>query len=284
MHIARGGTGGVERYIRMLLKKMNSFEFENILVCSEDFNPERYKGIVSQFIQISICREINLSADIVAITAIRRLIKKYRPDIIYAHSSKAGAVARVANIGLSSKCIYNPHGWSFDMDDCSKRKIKVYILIERILARFCSKIIAISDYEKEAALKNRICEDEKVQIIYNGIDFEEHDEKKFLNRDIDVMCKIPEGSFVIGCAARLAEQKAPDVFIQAAQFIKKEISNAYFLMVGDGEKREEIEQLIKELRLEDCVCITGWVSNPLDYIRRFDIAMLLSRWEGFGLV
>lgn len=284
MHIARGGIGGVDQYLWMLLKKMDLSKFENILVCSEDFKQEKYEGIVSKFMQISICREIKLSADIVAITAIRRLIKKYRPDIIYAHSSKAGAVARVANIGLNSRCIYNPHGWSFDMKGCSKSKIKAYILLERILAKFCSKIIAISDYEKESAIKNKICENEKIQVIYNGIDLKEHNEAKILNGDVSSICKIPEDCFVIGCAGRLSEQKAPDAFIQAAQVIKKKISNAHFLMVGDGEKRKEVEQLIKELRLEDCVHITGWVGNPLDYIRKFDIAMLLSRWEGFGLV
>lgn len=55
-------------------------------------------------------------------------------------------------------------------------------------------------------------------------------------------------------------------------------------MVGDGELKSEIESLIKEKNLEDSVLITGWVDDPMEYIELFNQAMLLSRWEGFGLV
>ncbi len=55
-------------------------------------------------------------------------------------------------------------------------------------------------------------------------------------------------------------------------------------MVGNGNEQEEIVKQINEYGLSESFLITGWVNNPLDYIRCFDVAMLLSRWEGFGLV
>lgn len=54
--------------------------------------------------------------------------------------------------------------------------------------------------------------------------------------------------------------------------------------IGDGEQRSIIEEQIEQADLKDCVLITGWVDNPLDYAGSFDVATLLSRWEGFGLV
>lgn len=105
-------AGGVDRYIRMLLKYLDKEKFENILVCSQDFNREDYDGLVDSFEQIEMNRAIGVS-DLNSIKEVRRLIKKYNPDIVYAHSSKAGAIARVADIGLKNHCVYNPHAIVF---------------------------------------------------------------------------------------------------------------------------------------------------------------------------
>lgn len=95
LHVAQA-AGGVDRYIRMLLKYLDKEKFENILVCSQDFNREDYDGLVDSFEQIEMNRAIGVS-DLSSIKEVRKLIKKYSPDIVYAHSSKAGAIARVAD-------------------------------------------------------------------------------------------------------------------------------------------------------------------------------------------
>ena len=101
LHVAQA-AGGVDRYIRMLLKYLDKDKFENILVCSQDFNKEDYGGLADALEQIKMVRTIGKN-DVKAIGKVRKLIKKYNPDIVYAHSSKAGAIARVANMGLKSK-------------------------------------------------------------------------------------------------------------------------------------------------------------------------------------
>ena len=103
LHIAQA-AGGVDRYIRMLLKYLDKKVFENILVCSQDFYKQDYKGLVDFFEQIEMTRTIG-GNDLKAIKEVRNLIKKYNPDIVYAHSSKAGAIARVADIGLKNCCV-----------------------------------------------------------------------------------------------------------------------------------------------------------------------------------
>ena len=140
LHVAQA-AGGVDRYIRMLLKYLDKEKFENILVCSQDFNREDYDGLVDSFEQIEMNRAIGVS-DLNSIKEVRRLIKKYNPDIVYAHSSKAGAIARVADIGLKNHCVYNPHGWAFNMR-CSDKKRAMYTAIEKMAAPFCEKIICI---------------------------------------------------------------------------------------------------------------------------------------------
>ena len=83
---------------------------------------------------------------------------------------------------------------------------------------------------------------------------------------------------------RISYGKGPDLFVKAAALIKNKIPNAFFVIVGEGEERSSIENLLSEMGLKEDFLITGWVSNPLEYIQLFDQAMLLTRWEGFGLV
>ncbi|MEE1281680.1 MAG: glycosyltransferase family 4 protein [Acutalibacteraceae bacterium] len=280
MHIAQA-AGGVARYLRSLFKYMDKDRFENILVCSYDYKEEDFKDIVDVFEQIDMQRSIG-GQDLKAAKAVRKLIKKYNPDIVYSHSSKAGAVARLANLGIKNKSIYNPHGWSFNMRGSSK-KLLMYKSLEKIMAPFSDKIICISEAEKQSALDKKICSEKKLQVIFNGVDIEDYNKNKN-NTITRAELGIPEDAFVVGMVGRLSEQKAPDVFLRMARRIKEDIPNAYFIIVGEGEMQMKIEKYADKNEMLDAIHITGWVDNPLSYVELFDIAALLSRWEGFGLV
>ena len=276
-------AGGVDRYIRMLLKYLDKDKFENVLVCSQDFHEEDYKGLVISFEQIEMTRAIG-GNDLKAIKEVRALIKKYNPDIVYAHSSKAGAIARVADIGLRNHCVYNPHGWAFNMRCSAKKKAiyTIYTMIEKIAAPFCDKIICISDAEKQSALDKKICKEDKLQIIFNGVDIEAYENGAHgavKRRDLN----IPEDAFVVGMVGRISQQKAPDVFIKMAKQVKDEVPNAHFIIVGNGNQEDEIRKYAKDNGFSDSLHITGWVDDPMSYVELFDVACLLSRWEGFGL-
>lgn len=280
LHVAQA-AGGVDRYIRMLLKYLDKEKFENILVCSQDFNREDYDGLVDSFEQIEMNRAIGVS-DLNSIKEVRRLIKKYNPDIVYAHSSKAGAIARVADIGLKNHCVYNPHGWAFNMR-CSDKKRAMYTAIEKMAAPFCEKIICISDAEKQSALEKKICREDKLQVIFNGVDIEAYEsgEHGTVKRS---SLGIPEDAYVVGMVGRISPQKAPDVFVKMAKLVKDEIPNAHFVIVGSGNQEAEIRKYAEENKFADSLHITGWVDDPMSYVELFDVACLLSRWEGFGLV
>ena len=282
MHIVQS-PGGVERYINMFLKNMDLSKYDNILVCSLDYDRKKYENFVYAFEYVDMKREINLKSDLSAIVHIRKIIKKYNPDVVYLHSSKAGAIGRIANLGFKNRSLYNPHGWAFNMN-CSSIKKKIYLYIEKLLAPLCTFIIAISDFEKDCAIENKVCKSEKIKVIYNGIDIDEYEEKKKKFTLTREELGIPEDAYIIGTVGRLTEQKAPDTFIEAAKKIKSKCPNAFFVMVGDGELKDKVNEIIKGSNLENSVLITGWVDEPMEYIELFDQAMLLSRWEGFGLV
>lgn len=166
---------------------------------------------------------------------------------------------------------------------CSAKKKAMYTAIEKMAAPFCDKIICISDAEKQSALEKKICREEKLQVIFNGVDIAAYEngvhgavERKDLN--------IPEDAFVVGMVGRMCLQKAPDVFVKMAKQVKEKVSDAHFIIVGNGNQEAEIRKYAEDNDLSDSLHITGWVDNPLSYVELFDVACLLSRWEGFGLV
>ncbi len=285
LHIAEA-PGGVERYLVTLLTKMKKYhEYEHILVCSSTFDKRKFKDLVKSVVVIDSMHNSISMADFKAILKVRKTIKHFNPDIVYCHSSKAGAIGRLADVGIKNKLIYNAHGWAFNIKGTGQKKLKFYEMVERMLARLTDMIVCISEYEKKSAIEHKICKSDKLVVIDNGIDFDEYNN---LHQKSRLELNIPENAYVVGTIGRLTKQKAPDVFVKMARIVKDQIPEAFFIMVGDdigdGHLREKTEKLIKDARLENSFLITGWVDDPLNYMGVFDVGVLLSRWEGFGLV
>lgn len=283
MHIVEC-AGGVDIYLRMLTSKLDKERFEQILICSNDYNRGIYEHFVDKIFQIpKMQNSLSLMKDFAAIRKARSIIKKELPDVVYCHSSKGGGIGRLACIGLGVKVMYNPHGWAFSIKG-SKIRGLVYLLIERFLARITDQFVLISNYEKELAINKRITNKGKMQVIFNGVDINEIKGNADMTTIKRSQLGIPEDAYIIGMAGRISPQKAPDIFIKTAAEVLKKIPDAYFIIVGDGELKEDIISLAKMNGTYERLIITGWVDNPIPYMNMFDQAVLLSRWEGFGLV
>lgn len=159
-----------------------------------------------------------------------------------------------------------------------KIKSFVYLLMERCLAPLTDKIVCISKAEKESAERVHITDESKLELIPNGIDIAAVQRAEAMDRST---LSIADDAFVVGMIGRLSPQKAPDVFIRAAKLVHDSINNSAFIIVGDGEEREAVERFAKDNGLR--LVVTGWTDKPYSYLKVFDVAVLLSRWEGFGL-
>lgn len=159
-----------------------------------------------------------------------------------------------------------------------KLKSRLYRLIERFLSRFTDRIVCISEAERKSAVNNNIGNEDKLSLIPNGIDVLAVINAKPKSRN---ELGITDNAFVVGMIGRISAQKAPDVFIRAAKLVKEQVPNSAFVIVGDGEMRSEIEKYASENNLK--FYITGWTDEPYSYLKTFDVAVLPSRWEGFGL-
>lgn len=283
VHIAQA-NGGIERYLKMFFKYSDKEKYENYLIVSNQYrnSVKIFESMSVNIYFVDMCRELSLIKDIKAMIKIYELVKQIKPNIVYCHSSKAGGLGRIP-AKLNKCCVlYNPHGWAFDMNISNKKKM-MYKFIEKLLSYITDEIIAISKYEKSVALREKICNGDKIEIIENGIDLDKVkitiDKKKFLKE-----LNWSEENVIIGMVARISEQKSPETFVKVAEQLSKKDDKYRYIIVGDGDKKEEIEDMINNKNLSSKFYLTGWVDNSEEYISMFDIALLTSKWEGFGLV
>lgn len=282
LHILQS-AGGVANYLKDFLNYIDSSKYDNIVIASKDYQEkEEIIRKCNKIFFLDMVREISLKNDILAIKEMRKIIKREQPDIVYLHSSKAGALGRIALLfNRKIKIIYNAHGWYFNADIGKKRLL--YQVIEKILAYRANKIIAISKSEYDSAFKKQICKENKLCLIENGIDTNAYQDYEKYREDMRKLHKIEKDAIVVGIVGRLSEQKDPITSIKAAVQIIQENRKIYFMFVGDGELKEKVIQYAKEQKIDNNIIITGWVKEVKPYIATFDIALLPSKWEGFGL-
>lgn len=268
-------AGGVEKYLEMLIPLLKEKGYSQCLICSKNFSTEKFKNKADRIIITDMQQTFNPIKIFNICRQVKAAIKACSPDIIYCHSSFGGVYGRIAAAGSNSKCVYNPHGWAFNR---KSRKSFIFKFIEKTLALYTNSIICISKAEMDSAINTNITNPARLKLITNGIDINQVANATPVSRK---ELGIDEKTLVVGMIGRVSPQKAPDTFIQAAKIIHDQIPNSTFIIVGKGEQEMEIKQLAKKNHIP--LTITGWTEHPYAYLKIFDMAMLLSRWEGFGL-
>jgi len=226
-------------------------------------------------------RPIHPLNDLRALSEIGSFIKKNYIDIVHTHSSKAGIIGRWAGRRAGVKIIlHTVHGWSFNAFQQALQR-KIFICMERISARFSSKIIVVSEHDKNEGLANRVGNAGHYRLIRYGIDLEEfsHPDPAPIKKELGILDNDPV-VVMIGC---LKPQKAPADFIKVALLVRKDLPQAKFVLVGDGALRPHIERLIKKHRLQDAVILAGWRRDIPQVLAAADVVVLTSLWEGLPI-
>ena len=282
IHIMQS-AGGVAEYVKELLSNLDKKIFENVLIVSNDYKMNSdILNKCQRYYFVDMVRNINAVKDVKSILKVKNILQKENPDVVYLHSSKAGAIGRIALLfDKKTKIIYNAHGWYFNAD-IGKKKI-IFQIIEKILAYKTDKIIAISNSEYESALSKKICKSEKLVLINNGIDINRFEKNNEYRKSTRKKYNIKNNEVLVGIVGRISKQKDPMASIKAAAKIIKKNINIHFMFVGNGDLENNIREYAKNEKIESNIIITGWVNDVEKYIPAFDIALLPSKWEGFGL-
>ncbi|MGV1060039.1 glycosyltransferase [Clostridium perfringens] len=155
------------------------------------------------------------------------------------------------------------------------------ILLKKIYMK-ADEIIAISEGVKLDLVTNYGIDNEKIRVIYNPINIKNININ--LSEEIEDEFKyIFDGKTVIN-VGRLTEQKGQWHLIKAFSKVVKKIPNAKLIILGEGELRSELEKLINRMNLDKNVYLLGFQKNLFKYVKKADLFVLSSLYEGFGNV
>ncbi len=201
-----------------------------------------------------------------------------KPYVLIATMEHASIIAVLANFLARSRTkiiarVANTLSLSLQGTPLRRRLIRKYGAM--FFYRFADRVVANSKGSAEDLIKTLKLKRDKVKVIYNPTVTPDIFEKA--KEEVDHKWLKNKKSLVLLAVGRLHQQKDFPTLIKAFNKLKRE---AKLIILGEGEKRKELEKLIKELNLEDSVDIPGFVDNPYAYMARADVYVLSSRWEG----
>jgi glycosyltransferase involved in cell wall biosynthesis len=284
--IARLNVGGPAIHATLLTERLDPSRYESTLVAgSEEEGEASYLELHGKTVQNLIAipelgREIRGGQDLIALRRLIALIRKIKPQIVHTHTAKAGALGRLAAIICRVPVVVHTYHGHVLHGYFSPMKTKFFINVERMLARGSSRLLAVTPRVRADLLEAGIGRAERFDVVPLGFDLERFDHASRLRGTLRQELGIGADTPVIGIVARLAPIKAHEVFFDAALRIKAEFPDAVFLIVGDGERRAELEAAVASRGLGPSVRFIGWRGDLAAVYADLDVVALTSKNEG----
>jgi glycosyltransferase involved in cell wall biosynthesis len=216
----------------------------------------------------SLVQPFDPAKDIAALQQCRRLIRKIQPDLVHAHTSKAGLIGRAAAKLAGVPSVFTAHTWCFTEGTSWKWKL-IGTPLERLAGGWCGRIINVSDANRNLAVSKRVSKAEKHVTIHNGIG--DHPLRSRAGER-----RVPR----IIMLARFAAQKAQSLLVEAIERIETPFELAF---VGDGPTRQAVAQQVARAGLSDRVVFLGQRLDVPELLASADIFALFTHWEGFPI-
>ena len=258
--------GGAQVYIANLIEAIKD-KYEVLLICPNGYLPEivRKKSPKVKIIETKI-----------GLSNIRNLKKIFDKEItdntvINAHLLGTGFYSCLALKNIKNKLIVTLHQ-PILYEGINFIKRIMYPHIIKRMSRRVDSYISVSNEIKDSL---RLYTDRECVYIANAV--------PDISPKKDILDVSQKDIINIGIIGRLTEQKNHFVFLDAAKEIRKKKKNTSFYIIGDGELREELKKYCCLLELDDCVYFVGAVNNPFDWMRKLDILVFSSDFEGIPL-
>jgi glycosyltransferase involved in cell wall biosynthesis len=281
--------GGAQQNTLYTVSHLNKDCYEPLLISGRGglLDPEAGKMTrVKVFWVDTLIRQINPWKDLLAFLKIYKILKKEKVVVVHTHSSKAGIIGRwAAYLAGVPVIIHTFHGFGFN-DHQSFMVNRLFVWAERLTAGITHKLIAVSAENIRKGLANKIGTQDKYMVIHSGIKVNDFltppPEKIIINKkqELGINFAVP----VVGMIACFKPQKSPEDFIKMAAAVKQAVPEVKFVLVGDGELRPGLEELIRQHNLQKEVILTGWRQDIKELFYTFDIFVLTSLWEGLPRV
>jgi glycosyltransferase involved in cell wall biosynthesis len=221
-------------------------------------------------------------ADLPALLRLRALIRATHPDLIHAHSSKAGGLVRgLALCGLKARIFYTAHAY-YGMHAPSGVKARFFHAIERLLGRRGTTISVSSD-EAEFARDQLGIAERNQRIVSNGVDCERFrpaalEEKRALRAQFG----LPPEALVLGTVGRFSAQKDPITIYAALAQVMAKAPELHFVHLGKGELEPEVDELLGQSGISERCHRIQYLADTAPFYRLLDGFALGSLYEGMS--
>lgn len=232
-----------------------------------------------------LARPIHAIADVMALLTLMMLFLRLRPTIVHTHSSKAGILGRwAAWVTRVPIIIHTIHGYGMTPDQPSWLR-HMLMLLERMTGWITTHWIAVSKTDLQSGTEWGLFK-ENVSLIRPGIDSGSF-------QSVPDMCTrerlrrgfgADSGDLLVGTVTCLKPQKAPEDFVAVAERVCEAMPRAKFVLIGDGELRPGVEELIRQRGLQHHVSLAGWRRDIPEALQAMDAFLLTSHWEGLPRV
>lgn len=239
----------------------------------------RQNGILVTILP-ELVRQISPLKDLLALIKLYQQLRREPCQVLHTHSSKAGILGRLAaHLARTPVIIHTVHGWSFH-DYMSPWLRQTYILLERWMARYSQALVAVSQKDIDKGLQAGIGRPEQYHLIRSAIPIAQFDASLFDRSKLRQALGIPEQAVVVGFVGRFSPQKNPLDWVRVAKQVSQNKNNVFFLMVGDGPMRTQVEEQLKRAGISDRTVLTGLRRDIPALLTCMDIFVHTSLWEG----
>ncbi len=268
--------GGAEMDLLSFVQGLNREEFQAIVACPAQ-GPLRQE---LQALHVPVC-EVRLPAwrklrDVLripkSVLALVRLIRKWQVDVVHVNDYWWAPVGWLASRICKVPCIVHIR------QQIEPRRIKQYWLSKP------DQLLAVSENIRSVAIDAGV-KPQRIQLVYSGIhltcQFDAVDTTS-VRRQHHLKPDRP----VIGSVANLFPRKGHEYLLEALVEVRKEIPDIYCFIVGEGDHRyqEKLHEIVQMRGLQRCVTFSGFQKNVMEYVAAFDVFVLPSVLEGFGIV
>ncbi|MFC4471046.1 glycosyltransferase [Streptomyces xiangluensis] len=295
LHVTQPVDGGVAHVVTELVRAQRVAGFDVIVACPGSGLARTLRELGADVRHWPATRAPGWSLP----GEVRRLaliVDEIRPEVLHAHSAKAGLAARLAVRGRIPT-VFQPHAWSFEA--VGGLTAAAALAWERWAARWAARVVCVSEAERVRGVRAGV--QANWRLIPNGVDpqrfqpaadtaaqadtaVQAHAADTLVQSETAVratpalLTTLDPSDLLVVCVGRLCRQKGQDVLLEAWPSVLRHVPGARLALVGDGPDEEQLRH-----RAPEGVLFAGAVADSLPWYQAADLVVLPSRWEGMAL-
>lgn len=287
--------GGATLMAMLLAERLDPERFDVALVAGAEAGPEgslleemHQRGIEVELVP-HLGRALRPTRDARATWELGRVLARRRPDIVHTHGSKPKLLVPLA-ARMAPPMIHVAHIWGWEWQPTGTGVARAACVTKAQLMSDCYDVlISCSQAMREQGLALGVGSPEQYEVAYPSVDPErfapvDGEADGRTREEAAAALGLPRHATVVGSVMRLAPQKAPDALLRAVALASVAVPRLHLLIVGDGPLRQEVERLVRRLRLDDRVVLVGPRRDVPRLLAACDLFALSSAWEPFGIV